>query len=356
MKLSACIIAKNEEGQLPRCLKSISDFCDEIIIVDTGSTDKTVQIAESFSAKVYHHKWQDDFSLHRNQAFNYATGDWYFVIDCDEEVINFDVKPDMFKNRLARVKTDISTLAVTVFENIDGTRTSWPGKRFFRASAKPRYEGCVHNRVHLDGWCAGTDIMIEHHGYHLSVEKMEKKRQRTLRLLQKRLKENPDDANAYYYMCQMAASRKDHDETIKYGKKSFGLLTLKPKELQFYAVIYVWVGQAYFIKAAEERKRSKRQYYLDQCYSWLIKGLEANPGDLDLNFLMAQLYYNCQEYEKMLPFCKQYLETLEDLKNNKQYEGDAFENRLNMENFNTRTLYFLGEVHEKVIRRWMIKN
>ena len=66
--LSACMIVKNEEELLPRCLESIKDAVDEIIVVDTGSTDRTVEIAESFGAKVYHHPWNDDFSAARSHA------------------------------------------------------------------------------------------------------------------------------------------------------------------------------------------------------------------------------------------------------------------------------------------------
>ena len=86
MKLSACMIVKNEEHFLPQALESIQPLVDEIIVVDTGSTDKTVQIAEMFGAKVYIHPWQNDFSLHRNQSIGYATGDWVLIIDADEKI------------------------------------------------------------------------------------------------------------------------------------------------------------------------------------------------------------------------------------------------------------------------------
>ena len=85
--ISACMIVKNEEKLLPTCLKSIKDYVDEIVIVDTGSTDQTVSIAESFGARVYHHPWENNFSKHRNQSFSYAKGDWIFYIDADEELL-----------------------------------------------------------------------------------------------------------------------------------------------------------------------------------------------------------------------------------------------------------------------------
>ena len=83
-KISVCIIAKNEEKMLQQCLQSVKDIAYEIIVVDTGSTDKTVEIAKNFNAKIYHFEWQDDFALARNESLKYANGDFIFVIDADE--------------------------------------------------------------------------------------------------------------------------------------------------------------------------------------------------------------------------------------------------------------------------------
>lgn len=80
------MIAKNEERVLTRCLASVRAIVDEIIVVDTGSTDRTVEIAESFGARVYHVPWENDFSKARNISLSYATKDWILVLDADEEI------------------------------------------------------------------------------------------------------------------------------------------------------------------------------------------------------------------------------------------------------------------------------
>ncbi|MEN6468576.1 MAG: glycosyltransferase [Smithella sp.] len=84
--LSLCMIVKNEEKHLVRCLRSVRDVVDEIIIVDTGSTDKTVDIAKVFGAKVFDFPWTGDFSAARNESLKYATGDWILVLDADEAI------------------------------------------------------------------------------------------------------------------------------------------------------------------------------------------------------------------------------------------------------------------------------
>ena len=84
MKLSACVIVKNEEKNLPRWLHCMQELADEIIIVDTGSTDRTVEIAQQAGAQVYTFVWRDDFAAAKNYAIEQATGDWILFLDADD--------------------------------------------------------------------------------------------------------------------------------------------------------------------------------------------------------------------------------------------------------------------------------
>ena len=84
MKISACVITKNEEKNIARCINSYKDIVDEIILVDTGSTDNTVEIAKSLGAKIYYYEWQNDFSAAKNYALSMAKGDWIIFLDADE--------------------------------------------------------------------------------------------------------------------------------------------------------------------------------------------------------------------------------------------------------------------------------
>ena len=88
MKLSLCAIALNEEVALPKCLSSVQGVVDEIVLLDTGSSDRTPEIARSFGAKVYDYKWCNDFSAARNEALKYVQGDWVLVLDADEVLVS----------------------------------------------------------------------------------------------------------------------------------------------------------------------------------------------------------------------------------------------------------------------------
>lgn len=87
MKLSLCAIALNEESALPKCLSSVKGVVDEIVLLDTGSSDRTKEIAQSFGAKVYDYQWCNDFSAARNEALKYVQGDWVLVLDADEVLV-----------------------------------------------------------------------------------------------------------------------------------------------------------------------------------------------------------------------------------------------------------------------------
>lgn len=84
MNLSFCIIVKNEEKNLPRCLASVKNVVDEMVVLDTGSTDRTPTIAQEFGAKVHYFEWCNDFAAARNESLKYVTGDWVLVLDADE--------------------------------------------------------------------------------------------------------------------------------------------------------------------------------------------------------------------------------------------------------------------------------
>jgi tetratricopeptide (TPR) repeat protein len=94
MDLSLCMIVKNEEASLPQALRSVQGVVDEIVILDTGSTDRTVEIAREFNAKVDHYEWCNDFSAARNEALKAVEGKWVLVLDADE-VLTPEIVPEI---------------------------------------------------------------------------------------------------------------------------------------------------------------------------------------------------------------------------------------------------------------------
>lgn len=143
-KISLCMIVLNEEDTLKRSLSNVAGHVDEMVIIDGGSTDKSVEVAKSFGAKVYHKKWADHFGNQRNFGLKKATGDWILVMDADEV---FDRKllealPSLVSNNIG-----IEIFAFPRKNYLDGKQTEdYPDKqsRLFKNNGKIKYHGRLH--------------------------------------------------------------------------------------------------------------------------------------------------------------------------------------------------------------------
>jgi len=213
--VSACLMVKNEEELLPQCLDSIRDWVDEIIVVDTGSADRTVEIARSYGARIFHQAWEGNFSKHRNYSIEQATGDWIFIIDADECFYKEDV-PQL---RRLLDQPDYRIISINVY-NVGGanqdTVTFLPSVRFFKREVGLKYEGIVHNLLNVppEEAVLRAGVRIKHYGYGLSPEKMKAKLERSRALLEKQLQENPDNYHAHFNYAQLLRGQglNDHPE------------------------------------------------------------------------------------------------------------------------------------------------
>ncbi len=213
--VSACMIVKDEEELLEGCLESIRDWVDEIILVDTGSTDRTVEIAEQYGAKIFHQPWEGNFSKHRNYSIEQASSDWIFIIDADERFEVDDLK--IVRPLLGDQNCNIISINVfNVYGDNNEEKTFLPSVRFFRSETGLRYEGIVHNVLTLkpETVVHRTPARIRHLGYDLSKEKMQKKAERTSALLEKQLEENPDNAFALFNYAQLLCGLREDDLTV----------------------------------------------------------------------------------------------------------------------------------------------
>lgn len=208
--LAVCMIVKNEEEHLPRCLASVRPLADQLIVVDTGSTDRTAEIAESFGASVYHHEWEGDFSKARNISMGYADSDWIFIIDADEELNVGDIP--LIRKTID--ETDFNAISISVYNYSAQKRmyTSFlPSIRLFRRSTGAYYDGIVHNQLRFpqDEGVLRIPVSIEHYGYGLAPEQMARKVERTRALLEKQLSENPDNGFAHFNLAQLLRGSED---------------------------------------------------------------------------------------------------------------------------------------------------
>jgi len=300
--ISACLIVKNEEALLPKCLESIKNFVDEIIIVDTGSTDKTLKIAERHGAKIYHHSWENNFSKHRNQSISYASGDWIFIVDGDEELIQWDQSI----NSILRNK-NINSVYVKV-ENIygSGEGESWHNSiRLFRNNKKISYQGKVHNQLMGVNRSSNSSIVIYHRGYCLGAEKEERKYLRTSTLLKKEIEKDPDNPRLHHYLSVAYLSKHLYDEALEECKQALYIAEKHGR----HDVLFLWtrfVASVCYLNSNRPHEAKKI----------CLEAIEENPMHLDSHYLLSSLYYTQDNMQPFMEHSDTYLSLIKQLNQN----------------------------------------
>jgi len=240
MKISACIIAKNEEKNLPRLLRSLKGKFDEIILVDTGSTDRTVEIAESFGCKVFRHRWKG-FADARNRAVKEATGDWLWHFDAD-----FELEDREFRKALVALKgapPDVEAFSIGVKNFGLNGKVKAVSSHIFIHRKGIEWEGKVHEspKTHR---VVGIPVFVNHYGY-ADPELLLKKAKRNLELLKEELSGLPKGSREYnfklFFLVQTYALLSSRNRSfltlaLKYAEEFFEGTKDKPEEYGFFLV------------------------------------------------------------------------------------------------------------------------
>jgi len=190
--VSLCMIVKNEEKVLERCLSSVKDVIDEIIVVDTGSTDKTKEIAAKYVNHVYHYDWNDSFADARNFAQSKATGEWILVMDADEYVDSSNLESAIQELKSFEIET-FDACEVKVFNftgNYGETIVQNHSVRIFRNLPTIGYSRSVHEQVtRTDGELRikSLGLILYHSGYLNNVVGTKKKNERNTKLIEKQM-------------------------------------------------------------------------------------------------------------------------------------------------------------------------
>jgi tetratricopeptide (TPR) repeat protein len=218
--ISLCMIVKDEERFLRAALESVAGCVDEICIVDTGSTDGTLAIAEEFGARIEHRTWCDDFAWARNEVLRMATKRWIFVLDADEEL---DAESQDELKCLRTAPADLMGMWVrcrNLCDDYKGTGlASHAIVRIFPNHPRLRYVSPVHEFVSLDGKSTGIEarmgsISITHHGYLSEIVKSRNKAQRNLALVRAATERDPQEPFNWYNLGTTTFLNGDMDAAI----------------------------------------------------------------------------------------------------------------------------------------------
>jgi glycosyltransferase involved in cell wall biosynthesis len=229
-QISLCMIVKNEESNLERCLKPIAPYMDEIIIVDTGSTDRTKEIALRYTDKVYDFIWINDFAAARNYSISKASHEYVLVLDADEYTQSIDVKA--IKQVITENPFGIGRL-LRVNEYTRNGNSYKFRERVNRLFSKKyyQYEGIIHEQVmpviQAEGVHSKEDLQLEddtyliplsiqHSGYEGDLEARKRKTERNIALLKKALEQSSEDPYILYQLGKSYYMKEDYLNACEY--------------------------------------------------------------------------------------------------------------------------------------------
>ncbi len=407
--LSLCMITKNEEEWLERCIGSCRDFVDEIIVADTGSTDRTKEIAKKYGCNIFDVGWHDDFSAARNQSIKHATKDWIIYLDADETISSKDWKK--LKELLKSKNSDAYLLYqrnYTFDKNLFGWQPNdeypeckgsgffiSPITRVFRNDKNYSFTHKVHETIDksiLDkkDVIKNSKIPIHHYGYLKDHMFITEKRDKYLKLGLSQIKATPSSPRSHYEVAMIYKNTKRYNKAEEYLKKT---AEFDPN----YKLVFTSLGDVYIkqgkIKEAVEaykesikRKNDEHAYInlgmlaynlgnINESIKILSKSLEINPrnatayNNLGLILVKAKKYRpalsilekgfektKLPEFKKAIDALKKrFTEALKIETLRKEQKYDELENHLNeriKKNPNDLTAYtHLGNIYIKANKK-----
>uniref|UniRef100_A0A832A6S7 Glycosyltransferase n=1 Tax=Desulfacinum infernum TaxID=35837 RepID=A0A832A6S7_9BACT len=293
-RLSLCMIVKNEEKNLPRCLESVQGQVDEIVVVDTGSTDGTREVAARYGAKVLTYRWQNDFSAARNVSLDHASGDWVLWLDADEELL--DSSQGVTLRQLAAVSDMDGYLMPIQNMKLDGTFTAHYAVRFFRKLDGIHFEGKAHESVgdwllRYGGRIERSPVAIRHWGYAITEERLQEKLDRNLELLMAQVEKDPNNSYAHYYVGMSLMAKKNFEGGYRHLKKAQELGPTTPNMeclvLNMLAYYHLHHGNH---RTAEELTR---------------RSLSITPRQHTGRLFLGIALYNQKKYREALPLLRE---------------------------------------------------
>ncbi len=235
MKISAALIVRNEETMLPACLESLKPVVDEIVIVDTGSEDRTLAIARQYTPHVHSLRWQDDFALARNHSLKTASGDYVLVADADHRLVN-PAGARRLLDAFARAHAPNTVGTVAILSGVrDGEQTHEEvsvSPKFFRRD-RFVFEGAIHEQVvPIEGEAlqAPTGLQYYHSGYE-DRDSLLARIERNRRILVHELEKQPDDEYYLYQLGKADFCRKDYAEAARAFEQALKNMTFSAASL-----------------------------------------------------------------------------------------------------------------------------
>lgn len=334
MKLSICMMVKNEQKYLDKCLQSLNklrgEISSELIIVDTGSTDNTVEIAKKYTDKVYFHDWNNNFSEMRNRTISYAKGNWIFIIDGDEILQDSEYIIEFLNMKESALVNSVMLTVrnITNEYNVEDY-AEMHSIRFFRRDKEVRYEGAVHNKPIFKYPVIQVESYLVHYGY-LSNDKelMEKKFKRTSELLIEELSKNPSDKYYWYQLSVTYAMHNEYDKAEEPITKAYKLIN--KDEAKDYMYIYTQLALVHL---------NNKKY--EECEKICIEANGIKDGYIDIYYCLSSSQAMQGKIDRAIINYKKYLDILQNYRKNEMIDNTVINYTLGRESEVCKNLIML---------------
>ncbi|MCU7497220.1 MAG: glycosyltransferase [Ignavibacteria bacterium] len=285
--LTLSMIVKNEEKYLQECLDSVKDIAGEIVVVDTGSTDRTIEIAERAGARVYNFDWVNDFSAARNYALSKSTGDWILYLDADERLSQKSHKE--LKSIISSKKKEAYFCIVNSIGSAAQKSNKMRYARLFRNEKSIKFSGSIHEQIihslQNEGYLLkDSDIEIIHLGYDISYEGLKEKARRNLSYLLNEY-ERKKDPYTVFQLAQTYAVLNDKPNAAKYFSEVLNYNC--PDFYRAHSLRYLASCELEKNNLASARRLAER-------------GLGTDSTQPLLHYVMARILMRQREYEKAI--------------------------------------------------------
>jgi glycosyltransferase involved in cell wall biosynthesis/Flp pilus assembly protein TadD len=286
-RVSLTMIVRNEEANLEACLRSVSDLVDERIVVDTGSTDRTKEVALRCGAKVFDFPWCDDFAAARNESLRHATGQWILWLDADEELD--EPNRERLRQLLGSLRQENVGYLMRQFSLLQSSNhaaAQVDHLRLFPNRPDLRWQYRIHEQIltplrRVGGNVCRTDIVIRHKGFHDPAQQTPKI-ERNWRLLQMALAEDRQDSFVLYNLGAVAVTQTRYEEGLDYLRRAKA--NTKPPDPMLRKV-YAFMARAY-----------QQLGELSNALAVCREGRAVFPGDAELLFHEASVLHEQKQW------------------------------------------------------------
>lgn len=314
MLLSIVMIVKNEEKILDKTLSSLNPLINklnsELIILDTGSTDNTISIAKKYTDNLYFEEWNNNFANMRNISISYAKGDWIFVLDADEVLVDCDKLIEFFNTGLYQKYNCASIERVNIIDEDKNEYTIDLTPRIFKNEKGFKYTGAIHEQPNYKGPVYNSIATFKHYGYMFQdTELLNKKLYRNEKILLDEINKNPNNPYINYQLAKNYSVMKCYEEAAFYMEKSKDLYT-KLNRIPIFVIedlakLYIFTNE-----------------YL-KCEKLCLDYIRNDPKNIDIYYYLGRSQYSLGKIKESTESYERYIYLLDHY--NTSTQANSFE-------------------------------